>query len=343
MLDKISSGIGWNWKEFLFQLFLNILLFIFYSFDSRQPGIEDHKVLIFLTYALGALVINYLLIPQLYYKKRYISFIISSLAVISLVIFVEEFIIEPIYFANTQRGEFRGVVYSLLDVMPLLIILSGFKFAWDASKKQNELEALQLSANESELQFLKSQINPHFLFNNLNNLYSYAIDNSPKTLTIILELSAVLRYMLYDCKEKYVSLNKEIEHLENFTKLYELQIEERGKVSINVDNKSHGFMIAPLILSVFLENAFKHSTASLSKDIDIRVFLEINEEGKLHFECENSFEISSNTDDMPHGIGLVNVKKRLAILYPKAYKLSIHSESNRYSVVLDMQLNRINQ
>lgn len=341
MTYKLSKTFGWNWKEFFFQLLLNIVLFIFYSFDSRQPGIEEHKVLIFLAYALGAIIINYAFIPHLYYKKKYVLFFISSLLVISIVIFVEEFIIEPIYFANTERGEFRGVLYSLLDVMPTLIILSGFKFAWDASLKQNELEALRISANESEMQFLKSQINPHFLFNNLNNLYSYAIENSPKTLTIILELSAVLRYMLYDCKEKYVSLNKEIEHLENFTKLYELQIEERGNVVFDCNNASNGFKIAPLILSVFLENAFKHSTASQSKNIDIRVNLTIDQRGKLQFDCTNSYEISTNTDDMPHGIGLQNVKKRLAILYPNAHKLNIDTSKNKYAVTLEMQLKRL--
>ena len=341
MFNNLASKNKWNWKEFFFQLLLNVVLFIFYSFDSRQPGIEESKVFIFLAYAVGALIINYVLIPHLYYKKKYVIFFLSSLFVIAVVIIIEEFVIEPIYFANTARGEFRGVVYSLLDVMPLLIILSGFKFAWDASQKQNELEALRISANESEMQFLKSQINPHFLFNNLNNLYSYAIENSPKTLTIILELSAVLRYMLYDCKEKYVSLNKEIEHLENFTKLYELQIEERGSVEFKCKNVSTGFRIAPLILSVFLENAFKHSTASQSKNIDIKVDLTVDENGKLNFECVNSYEISTNTEDMPHGIGLQNVQKRLAILYPDAHELNIDSSNNRYHVRLEMHLKRL--
>lgn len=125
---------------------------------------------------------------------------------------------------------------------------------------------------DSELQFLKSQINPHFLFNNLNNLYSHAIENSPKTPSIIIELSSVLRYMLYDCKENYVSLEKEISHLKNFTELYKLQIEHRGNIQFKTDTfENSKFKIAPLILMVFIENAFKHSTSNQSDNIHITI------------------------------------------------------------------------
>ena len=95
------------------------------------------------------------------------------------------------------------------------MLLVGFKFAWDAQNKQTELEQLRNVVTESQLQFLKSQINPHFLFNSLNNLYSYALENSPKTPEIILELSSLLRYMLYECQEEQVPLSKEVKYLED--------------------------------------------------------------------------------------------------------------------------------
>lgn len=124
-------------------------------------------------------------------------------------------------------------------------MIVAFKLAWDASVKQREVNELKDLIKESELQFLKSQINPHFLFNNLNNLYSYALDNSPKTPSIILELSSVLRYMLYDCKENFVPLAKEIKHLKNFTALNELQIEDRGSVRFETENLGGNYTIAP--------------------------------------------------------------------------------------------------
>ena len=229
-------------KEIIFQVLLHIVVFLFFTFDRNEPEIEGFKVLAFLNYSLGAFVINYLLLPKYYYRKRYLQFFLFLIILISAIISFEELVLEQIFYPNTRAVYFPGVVYSLLDVMPVILILVGFKFAWDASKKQLEVEELRTSVKESELLFLKSQINPHFLFNNLNNLYSYAIEESSKTPSIILELSAVLRSMLYDCKEKYVALPKEMEHLKNFTQLNEMQIEERGSVSFKTENIKSGYL-----------------------------------------------------------------------------------------------------
>jgi LytS/YehU family sensor histidine kinase len=314
------------------------VLFLFFSFDKNQPQIAEFKVVAFLNYAIGALVINYVLLPRFFYKKKYIPFFLSVIAIVAAIILIEESVLEKIYYPDTRGTRFPGVIFSLLDVMPVITILVGFKFAWDASTKQREVEQLQTSVKESELQFLKSQINPHFLFNNLNNLYSYAIEQSPKTPSIILELSSVLRYMLYDCKEDFVALQKEIEHLKNFTQLNELQIEERGQVTFETENIVSGYRIAPLILTVFIENAFKHSTASQSKDISINIDIKVTDKGILEFECENSFQPLGNTDNLSKGIGLQNVKKRLQILYPDAHELTITQGTGLYSVFLKMQL-----
>lgn len=294
----------------------------------------------FINYALGAFVINYVLLPRFFYKKNYLLFFLSVAVIVTTIIMIEEIVFEAIYYPDTRGIQFQGVIYSLLDVMPVIMILVGFKFAWDASKKQLEVEELRSSATESELQFLKSQINPHFLFNNLNNLYSYAIEESPKTPSIILELSSVLRYMLYDCKEKYVPLSKEIDHLKNFTQLNELQIEERGKVGFKTENIQSEYRIAPLILMVFIENAFKHSTASQSKDISIEIDIHVTDGGILEFKCENSFRSITNTDTISKGIGLQNVKKRLLLLYLDAHELTISDSEEAYTVHLKMKLKR---
>ena len=294
----------------------------------------------FLNYAFGAFVINYILLPRFFYTKKYLLFFLSVTVIITANIMIEEMVLEVIYYPDTRGKHFPGIVFSLLDVMPVIMILSGFKFAWDASKKQLEVDELRSSVKESELQFLKSQINPHFLFNNLNNLYSYAMVQSAKTPSIILELSSVLRYMLYDCKEQYVALHKEIEHLKNFTKLNELQIEERGTVSFETKNIKSGYRIAPLILTVFIENAFKHSTASQSKDITVDVAIKVTDSGMLEFECRNSFQQLTNVDNLSSGIGLQNVKKRLQLLYPDAHELAIQVIDDLFTVHLKMQLKK---
>ena len=333
--SKISASIS---KEVFFQVLLHLVLFLFFSFDKNQPRIQEYQVVFFANYALGALIINYVLLPRFYYTKNYIGFFLFLGAIITAIILMEELVLEKIYFPDTRGKGFPGVIFSLLEVMPVMMILSGFKFAWDASKKQREVDELRAYAKESELQFLKSQINPHFLFNNLNNLYSYAIAQSPKTPTIILELSSVLRYMLYDCKEDFVALSKEIEHLENFTKLSELQIEDRGDVQFRAEEIKSEYLIAPLILTVFVENAFKHSTASQSKDILITIDIKVTNKGLLEFECKNSFRPIANTNDLSNGIGLKNVRKRLNLLYADAHELNIHEADGLYIVKLKMQL-----
>lgn len=327
-------------KELLFQFILHLVVLTFYSFNRKDPTISVQELWFFCNYAVAAGLINYYLLPRFFYRKQYLPFSLLLSVVIAIVIIVEESILEPLYFPDTRGSSFPGIISTLVQVLPVIVILVGFKFAWDAIGKQREVEVLRAAAEESELQFLKSQINPHFLFNNLNNLYAYAIEQSPKTPTIILELSAVLRYMLYECKEKYVPISKEIEQLENFTQLNELQIEERGTIQFRHQGINSTYCIAPLILIVFIENAFKHSQASQSEDIEIEIDIRLDPAGKLSFRCFNNFQGQGNTENLAHGIGLDNVKKRLQLLYPNAHHLHIEQGDDQYRVQLSLQLHQ---
>ena len=338
MANKAQS-ISIKTKEIIFQIILHSMVFVFYSFDRNDPLFEIQKVVYFLHYTLAAFVINYFLLPRFLYQKKHWQFSLSVLLVIIAVILIEELVLEPIYFPK-RANSFPGLLFTLAQILPVITILTGFKFAWDALGKQHEVDQLKNAVKESELQFLKSQINPHFLFNNLNNLYSYAIENSPKTPEIILELSGVLRYMLYECREKYVPLEKEVAQLENFINLNEMQIEERGNVKFSAQNIELGYSIAPLILIVFIENAFKHSTASQTDKISIHVNLNLSEKGILEFVCKNSFQPQSNTENLSQGIGLENVKKRLELLYPKEHQLEINNNGKLYEVRLSIDLNK---
>lgn len=326
-------------KELLFQIILHILVFIFYAINKKHRTIESYQFFFFLNYAIAALFINYFLLPRFFYKSKYWQFGLGLVFVFLSTIFVEEMVLEKIYFPDTKGRFFFGVFYTLIDVIPVTVILSGFKFAWDALTKQREVEALKSAVQESQLQFLKSQINPHFLFNNLNNLYAHAIENSPKTPKIILELSSVLRYMLYETKTPFVPLKKEIEQVKHFININELQIEERGEVALKTTNIRADYQIAPLILIVFIENAFKHSTASLSDKIVIDIQITLTEDGILEFYCKNNHQLESNTENLSKGIGLENVRKRLELLYPDVHELSIFHDENWYEVKLQLDLN----
>jgi hypothetical protein len=327
-------------QEVIFQIVLHVLVFIFYSIDRRNPQIENYEIVFFLNLAFFAFLFNYFLLPRLLYQRKYFYTFVVLTMMIGAAVIMEEFVLEQIYFPDTRGSRFAGIFYTLLGILPVFTILVGFKFAWDALGKQREVEQLQMVVRESELQFLKSQINPHFLFNNLNNLYAHAIEESPRTPEIILGLSSVLRYMLYDCRAEYVPLKKEIEQLENFIKISELQIEERGNVSFTADQQVGNYQIAPLLLNVFVENAFKHSTASQSDDINIVVKLSVSDEGVMNFSCINSFNEQSNTTNLASGIGLENVRKRLELIYPNAHELLIKNKQNQYEVLLMIELNQ---
>ncbi len=328
--------------ELIFQILLHLVVFLFYSFEREKPHIEPYKVVFFLHYSIGVFIINYALLPQFLYKKKYLMFsLLLGLVVVSIIL-VEEFVLERIFFPETRGKTFQGFFYVLLDIMPVIAILSGYKFAWDLIRKQQEVEELRASVEKSELNFLKSQINPHFLFNNLNNLYAYALEKSEKTPLIILELSSVLRYMLYDCREEYVSLDTEIQQLQNFVRLNELQIEDRGKVTfIPPERNAGGYRIAPLILMNFVENAFKHSIGSQTDNIVIRIKLEIQDNDLLVFECENTYHSNSNNSSLSQGIGLSNVKKRLELIYPNSHILKINEQEDWFNVFLSLNLSSI--
>lgn len=337
---KIS---GKQAKEFAFQVLLFLIVFVFYSFEHtkghRHFRVDEPALVLFINYAAGAYAINYFLLPVLY-KKKYLRFCLGVVLVIAGIIVVEEEIIEQIYFPDTWGRDFR-FVFNLLALLPVVAVFTGFKFAWDALNKQKEVEQLKEAVQESELQFLKSQINPHFLFNNLNNLYAHALEESPKTPQIILELSSMMRYMLYECKEELVPLEKELHHLENFVNLSALQLEGRGEVVLSNKVNQSNFRIAPLLLSVFVENAFKHSLSSISNDILIEIDLDFKAPNVLTFSCSNNYSSHSNTSDLTQGIGLRNVEKRLNILYPNAHELRIEHTEKEYRVLLTLHLHTL--
>lgn len=343
IMAKFTRYLGW--KEFLFQVILISTVFVFYVSDRthRELGVfvTEYDIPFYLNYVIAALFVSYYALPKLLYHKKYLAFSLVVAVVLAVVIFLEEAVLEQIYFPTTRGAHFPGVFFNLVGALPTIGILTGFKFAWDAIVQRRRLEELETAVVESELQFLKSQINPHFLFNNLNNLYAHALEKSSKTPEIILELSGVLRYMLYECREEFVPLRKEVEQLENFINLSELQIEGRGEIVFDASLPTKAFEVAPLILTVFVENAIKHSASSMNDEIFIRVHLSCDEDGVMEFTCSNTYSEVSNTEELSKGIGLENVQKRLNLLYSKAHELNIHSDGSAYHVKLKLWLKEL--
>jgi sensor histidine kinase YesM len=203
-----------------------------------------------------------------------------------------------------------------------------------AEKQKKEMENEKLN---SELAFLKSQVNPHFLFNILNNICSLARKKSDNTENAIIQLSRIMRYMLYDSKDEKVSLEKEVEYLQNYIDLQRLRISDSVIINFTIEGNIDGKMVEPMLLIPFVENAFKHGVSYLDEsNIDIRLKID---NGDLHFHVENNR--IKKSDDPIHqesGIGLKNVLRRLDLLYPGTHTINIEETPTKYIVNLDISL-----
>lgn len=226
----------------------------------------------------------------------------------------------------------------IINTFFLVVFVSLLKFVEDwfeLEAKKKEFENEQLT---SELRFLKAQINPHFLFNTLNNLYYLAFNQSPNTTEVIAKLSQMMRYMLYESNHPRVPLEKEIEYIQNYISLEKLRFDESVPISFEVRGKTAGVTIVPLVLITFLENAFKHGVSSSASNAWIKATLNV-EEGVCHYKVANSkINESGKTIKEKSGIGLKNVKRRLDLSYTENYQLAVQENENSYSVDLKLNL-----
>ncbi|HAS39275.1 MAG TPA: histidine kinase [Microscillaceae bacterium] len=330
LFHKITPDI---WLQALFV----ILFFLTKALDRHHTHLHNYDFYFFANYLVAVILINYWLLPRFFYKKKYVRFALGVITAFAVVMLVEELVLEKIFFPRSRGNSFPGVIHTLGEVAPTIIVFIGIKMGWDIHVKQKEMDRLKNLMSESELKFLKTQINPHFLFNNLNNLYSYALANSPQTPKIILQLSSLLRYMLYEGAKPQVPLAKEVKYLQDFVALQQLQIDDRGLVTFEVEGVIDNQVIAPLILVVFIENCFKHSTSSQTEGIRIDIHLTVNKD-QLRLYCSNTYSLEQNNDNIAKGIGLKNVQARLQLLYPQRHSLVIKDQNNLYEVNLELDL-----
>ncbi|MGB5318396.1 sensor histidine kinase, partial [Eudoraea sp.] len=206
-----------------------------------------------------------------------------------------------------------------------------------AQKKEEEVIVNKNEALQTELKLLKSQINPHFLFNALNNIYALSAIDSGKTQQSISYLSDMLRYVLYECEQELVSLEKEITYIENYVKLFSLKSSKKYPIETDYKIKNKDIKIAPMLLIPFMENALKHSNVEKIKDTFINIKIDADE-NSIRFEIENSISQGPKVIDEIGGIGIENVKKRLAILYPNLHELLINETSLAFKVNLNIDL-----
>ncbi len=205
--------------------------------------------------------------------------------------------------------------------------------------KHIETEQLTRENISAELQLLKAQVHPHFLFNTLNNIYSFILNGSPRAPEIIKKLSSLLKYILNECNRPLVPLEKELLMIQDYMELERIRYGDKLNISLHVQGNTTGKMIGPLLLIPFVENSFKHGTSQMLAHPWVKLDILI-ENQKLEFKISNNKPEWKNEIITKNGIGLFNVKKRLQLLYPGAYSLNITENEMSYNVVLNISIHR---
>jgi two-component system, LytTR family, sensor kinase len=275
---------------------------------------------------------SFFLLPKIIENKRkYIWYLIAIVFLFFYPAFTTTFLdnFETIGVANYLNSFVFYLFFSFVGGL----FWAFFKWL-EQNKQRDNLEKENL---KSELTLLKYQINPHFLFNTLNNVDSLMHEDVRKASTALNKLSEIMRYMIYDSEKETVSLKEELAYIESYISLQKLRIINDNKISFNITGDISNIKIAPMLFITFVENAFKHS--SLKKtDNSIIIKLDVLE-NQVNFSCINSLSSSPAEKDESRGIGLELIKKRLELIYPKAYELKIDKTEQSFAVYLKIKTN----
>lgn len=274
-------------------------------------------------------------------RRQYFLYFTSVFLTISFICFIHIiFLLWADTIDDTEKYSLWSVDFFINDAisisytLAITMTLMFFKQWFEKERLTDRLEKLNI---ETELKYLKSQINPHFLFNSLNSVYALTLSKSDKAPEVVLKLSDILRYILYDGGEKVVGLKKEIEYLENYLELEKIRYGNRLETKLEIIGETSGKEIVPMLFLPFVENSFKHGVNANIGNTYVNIRFDIMDEG-LTFEIENNKPPHgvSDTPDYQGGIGINNVKKRLNLLYPGKHLLSINDEGETYRVKLQI-------
>ena len=247
--------------------------------------------------------------------------------------------LNDIFFPGWDQGEFfqpYKFLQSAMIIASPMIFLIGLTTTsrwFSLSRRAQQLESEKLKA---ELSYLRSQINPHFFFNTLNNLYGLALKNSKKTPEVVLMLSELMSYIIYEADKEIVPLSKEIEQIERYIALEQVRYENRFTIELDVSGDVDLFTIPPLILLPFVENSFKHGVNKSSTGGWIAIKIEV-EDDQLKFKIENETYTQPSDKSRNGGLGIENVKKRLNLLFPENHILEYGMSDNRFIVDLTLK------
>jgi len=299
--------------------------------------------ILFLFSLVGTVYINLrILIPHFLTRSRwpiYVPLILVLLLATALFnewIFnaASDYIFPGFYFISYYT--YLEITQFVLVFILLTSLLKLSKSWFELQETQNKLSELKSVTARNELETLKAQINPHFLFNSLHSIYSLSIENQSQTSDIILKLADVLRFMLYETNAVYIPLEKELKCIENYLDLQKIRLASDADIRYELKGKPDDLQIAPLLLMPLVENSFKHGTRREGQGTFVHFEMNLTHKNlELTLANSSSSEKKSGQD---HGLGLFNLKRRLELLYPEKYMLEINRDMDRYNVFLKMDL-----
>ena len=282
----------------------------------------------------------FFILPPLLRTKRLVPYLGKLLPVMALIMSLQVLAENEVLSVYSQSDYYRSFswarfVSTTWDQLSFMIFTGMIKFAvdwFDMERKKQSLENERLLA---ELNYLKAQINPHFLFNTLHNLNYLALTKSEDASAVIVKLSNIMRYMIYDTKERQVALSKELAYMRDYLDLEKIRLNQQADIRMDTTGADPNFSIEPLILIPFLENAFKHGVSDQNPDSWVHMKLQTSS-GQLFMHLANGVIAKQGQAKPDSGFGLENVKKRLALSYPDTHELQIEQEADRFSVTLTL-------
>ncbi|MCY1722340.1 histidine kinase [Prolixibacteraceae bacterium Z1-6] len=339
LLKKIEPKVILYHTLFWVAVWFFFFFFFSYNSDKIDYALWFSSGLLPLTIAV-TYFINYRLIPNYLLTKRYwkfalytfytfiyISYIITLL-IYTCLIFILKFNVNEMPPMSKNYFFILLLVILVVGIISFVSVLNqSFKTASRNKELQTKILETQLQLKDQELHYLKRQIHPHFLFNTLNTIYGFALKQSQQTPDIILKLSNLLDYILYQVNKPLVSLKEEVMHIQEYIELEKIRFQDTLKVEFRSNEIDSTIQVAPMLLIPFVENAFKHGNLV---DGFLRIKIEVEVvNNQLRFNIGNSF-INHNEKENDNGIGLGNIKKRLDLNYPNNYKLENYLQDNWY-------------
>lgn len=327
------------------RVFLNILFWSFYFIYPflrfRYTG--EHTItweeVVFYICLYGSILYfnNLYLLPKYLENKKLGEYLLILVPIVIAIAFFESYVNKTLLKTCSCEGpNSTYAMYNFIHLGSLMVMFGSVLVFRNYTKKIQALENAENLRLASELKFLRAQVNPHMLFNSLNSIYAYAIKNSDQAPEMVLKLSEILRYMLYECDKQRVPLLKEVNYLRDYIALQEMRQTE-FEVDFSVSGTLENRMIAPMLFIAFVENAFKYNVPGISA---IRMSIAINE-NVLTFYCENSFDQGTRVNNNSFeegGLGIKNTRKLLDIGYHNRYELKITEDHNLFKVFLKLEL-----